>query len=386
MRRDLIVIAGSLAQKPRHGGHAWALLQYALGFRELGWDVLFIDRISSSACVDATGQPCAAEDSINARYLRALMKRFDLGDDFALVVDDGRQWIGAARDRVFEEVRRSACLLNIMGFLSQADLLAAAPRRVFLDIDPGFGQMWKALGLHDSFAGHDAHVTIGERIGEADCPIPVCGIDWIVTAQPVVLSFWPVVEGASGRFTSVGSWRGAYGPLQYGGRTYGLRVHEFRRFLDLPRRSGLPFEMALDIDPGETRDLEQLAAGGWVLVDPARVAGDTDRYREYIQGSGAEFMVAKNMYVETRCGWLSDRSLCYLASGKPVLAQDTGWPALYPSGDGLVAFGTLEQAEAGARSIAGDYARHAKAARALAEQYFDSQRILTKLLAALRIA
>jgi hypothetical protein len=386
MRRDLVVIAGSLAQKPRHGGHAWALLQYALGFRELGWDILFIDRISSSACVDATGQPAAPEDSVNARYLRGLMRRFDLDNDFALIVDDGRQWIGAARDRVFEEVRRSAFLLNIMGFLEQADLLAAAPRRVFLDIDPGFAQMWKALGLHDSFAGHDTHVTIGERIGEPDCTIPVCGIEWIVTAQPVVLSFWPVAGGTFGRFTSVASWRGAYGPIDYGGKTYGLRVHEFRRFLDVPRRSGLPFEMALDIDPGETRDLERLEAGGWTLVDPTQAAGDTDRYRDYIQGSGAEFMVAKNMYVETRCGWLSDRSLCYLASGKPVLAQDTGWPALYPSGDGLVSFDTLEEAESGSRSIAGDYTRHSKAARALAEQYFDSKRILTRLLAALRVA
>jgi hypothetical protein len=386
MRREVIVIAGSLAQKPRHGGHAWALLQYALGFRELGWDVLFVDRIASAACVDATGRPCAAEDSVNVRGLRGLMQRFGLEHRFALIVDEGKQWIGLDRALVVEEVRRSAFLLNIMGFLSHPELLDAAPRRVFLDIDPGFGQMWKALGLHDAFAGHDAHVTIGERIGQPDCPIPTCGIRWIVTAQPVVLSFWPVVERRFDRFTSIASWRGAYGPVEYDGKTYGLRVHEFRRFVDVPRRSGLRFEMALDIDPGETRDLDRLKAAGWVLVDPAQVAGDTDRYRDYIQGSGAEFMVAKNMYVATRCGWLSDRSLCYLASGRPVLAQDTGWTELYPSREGLVPFGTLEEAEGASRSIAGNYARHAEAARALAEQYFDSKRVLTRLLAALQVA
>jgi hypothetical protein len=383
--RPSIIVAGSLAQKPTHGGHTWALLQYVLGFRELGWDVLFLDQISDSLCVDTAGHRCAVEDSVNCRYLRDVMQRFDLGDRFALVVDNGEQWIGMDRARVLEEVRRSAFLLNIMGFLSQPELLAVASRRVFLDIDPGFGQMWKTLGLHDPFAGHDAHVTIGERIGEPDCEIPVCDIDWIVTAQPVVLSFWPVCQNAFSRFTSVASWRGAYGPLQYLGKTYGLRVHEFRKFIDLPRRTGLPFEIALDIHPGDRRDRERLESAEWALVDPLGVAGDPERYRDYVQASGAEFMVAKNMYVETRCGWLSDRSLCYLASGKPVLAQDTGWPSLYRAGEGLMSFTTLEQAEAGARSIAGDYTRHSRAARALAEEHFDAKKILARLLAKLGV-
>src|SRR5947207_5234848 len=242
MASPRVTIAGSLAQKPRHGGHAWALLQYPLGFRELGWDVLFVDQISSSLCVDANGQPCPVEQSLNVRYLQNLMERFGFADRFALVIDNGDQWIGVDRNRAIEHMRGSVFLLNIMGFLSQPDLVAAAPRRVFLDIDPGFGQMWKALGLHDPFAGHDAHVTIGERIGEPDCEIPTCGIEWITTAQPIVLSQWPQVDAAFSRFTSVASWRGAYGPIEYRGKTYGLRVHEFRKFVDLPARTGLPFE------------------------------------------------------------------------------------------------------------------------------------------------
>jgi len=242
--------------------------------------------------------------------------------------------------------------------------------------------MWKALGLHDLFADHDAHVTIGERIGQPDCTIPDCDIDWIVTPQPVVLSQWPVVHDGSRRFTSVASWRGAYGPLEYRGHAYGLRVHEFRRFFELPRSTNLVFEIALDIDPSEQRDLACLRNTGWTLVDPVRAAGSPERYRQYIQGSGAEFMVAKNMYVETRCGWLSDRSLCYLASGKPVLAQDTGWSSLYDTSEGLVPFSTLEDAAAGARAIASDYARHARAARAIAQEHFDSSRVLGRLLTA----
>src|SRR5262249_46291961 len=175
---------------------------------------------------------------------------------------------------------------------------------------------------------HHAHVTIGERIGAPDCVLPTCGLDWITTAQPIVLSLWPAAANGFSRFTSVASWRGAYGPIDYQGTTYGLRVHEFRKFVALPGRTGLPFEIALDIDPKETKDVERLHAEGWRLADPIAAAGSPDAYRRYVQGSGAEFMVAKHMYVATRSGWLSDRSLCYLASGRPVLAQDTGWPLL----------------------------------------------------------
>ena len=380
MRPHALVIAGSLSQKPFSGGHTWALMQYALGFRELGWEVLFLDQIDSSLCVDPSGGRVAPIESVNVAFLDGLMKRFGLGADYALIVDGGREWIGVERTQVIQRVRDAAFLLNIMGFLSQEEVLAAARRRVFLDIDPGFGQMWKVLQLHDVFAGHDAHITIGERIGEPDCGIPTCGLEWITTPQPIVLSYWPRAEGPSRRFTSVVSWRGAYGPIDYQGRTYGLRVHEFRKFFDLPRRTDLPFELALDIHRNDYRDRERLEAAGWALADPRSVAGSPEGYRQYVQESGAEFMVAKNMYVETRSGWLSDRSLCYLASGKPVLAHDTGWTLKYPAGTGLVPFTTPDEAEEGARSIAGDYARHSAEARAVAEEHFSSQKVLGRLV------
>lgn len=386
MSRDLVAVAGALAQKPGYGGHSWALLQYVLGYRDLGWNVLFLDQMASSRSIDSAGQPCPVRDSINLRYLVDVMDRFGLSDRFALIVDGGDQWFGVDRGRVMQDLARCAFLLNIMGFLSHEDLLGAARRRVFLDIDPGFGQMWQVLGLRDVFVNHDAYVTIAERIGEPDCEIPTCGIDWVTTAQPVVLAYWPAGHDTSRTFTSVASWRGAFGPIEYRGKTYGLRAHEFRKFLDLPRRTGVPFEIALQIHPDETKDLDRLVSSGWTLVDPLRATADPWRYRDYIQAAGAEFMVAKNMYVQTRCGWLSDRSLCYLASGKPVLAQDTGWPSLYRIHEGLLSFGTIEQAEENVSAIVGDYARHSRAARAVAEEYFDSKKVLPKLLAALDVA
>jgi hypothetical protein len=384
--KGTVVIGGALAQKPRQAGHTWQFLQYLLGFRRLGWDVLFLDRLEPEMCVDETGAPCSPDDSVNLAYLREVLAAFGLGDRFAVLWDGGRRCLGVPRAHAFRRVREAALFLNVMGFVDDEEVLAAAPLSVFLDTDPGFSQMWYEAGLADLYRGHDRYVTIAENIGRAECVIPACGLDWITTAQPVVMDAWCDGEGRGARFTSVGAWRGPYAPVEHRGTTYGLRAHEFRKFAGLPRVSGRSFEVALDIHPAETRDLELLAAGGWRLVEPRAVASDPWTYREYIQGSLAEFMVAKGMYVQTRSGWFSERSICYLASGKPVLAQDTGLADLYPTGEGLVTFTTLEEAVAGADAICGDYRSHSNAARELAREHFDSDRVLTRLLEALGVA
>jgi hypothetical protein len=206
------------------------------------------------------------------------------------------------------------------------------------------------------------------------------------TLPPVELSEWPATPGGGDRFTSVASWRGSFGPIEYRGRTYGLRVHELRRFADLPGRTGASFELALDIDDADDADRRRLEKAGWVLVDPRAAAGDPWRYRNYVTGSTAELMIAKNLYVDTRSGWFSDRSACYLASGRPVLAQDTGIGDVLPAGEGLVTFSTLDEATAGAEEILGNYERHSGAARELAEEHLAARRVLPRLLEALGVA
>ena len=383
---ESVVVAGALAQMAGHGGHAWVFLQYLLGFRRLGWDVVFLDRLEPAMCTDERGRPAPAERSVQLAYLVRVLEGFGLGDSFAVFTDGGGVAAGLGRGEVLGRLRESAFLLNVMGYLADEELLAAAPRRVFLDIDPGFPHMWKDLGLADLFRGHDAFVTVGERIGRPDCPIPTAGLAWIPWRQPVVLDEWPPAPepaaGAGRAFTSIGSWRGLYGPLEWRGETYGLRVHEFRKFLALPRKTAARFEVALDIHSAEERDLAALGENGWSLADPALVAGDPWLYREYIRRSGAEFMPAKEMYVKTRSGWFSDRSACYLASGRPVLVQDTGLAELYPVGEGLLAFSTLDEAVAGVESIAGDYERHARAAREVAETCFASDVVIRRLVEA----
>jgi hypothetical protein len=366
----MVVVAGALAQKPTYGGHAWVFLQYLLGFRRLGFDVLFLDRLEPDMAID---------DDVGLAHVRHVLEPFGLGDNFAIFCDRGSRTLGLTREAVVERTRSSVLLLNVMGFLVDEEILAAAPRRVFFDIDPGFSQMWRELGMADVISGHDLFLTLGENIGLPECAVPTCGLDWITTRQPIVLDEWPTAS-SRGPFTTVGAWRGPFAPIEYGGRTYGLRVHEFRRFAALPRITGQAFEIALDIDAGEVRDIELLGANGWALVDPGQATQDPAAYRAFIQHSDAEFAVAKNMYVQARTGWFSDRSACYLASAKPVLFQDTGLAGLYPVGEGLLIFDTLEDAISGVEAISGDYPRHARAAREIAEDLFDSRKVLSGLL------
>lgn len=380
MIKPTIVISGALASKPRHGGHAWFLLQYLLGFSRLGWAVLFIDRLSAAQRFDDQGRPCAASQSTAVAFLSGLFRRWGLDASYA-VLDEQGECCGLERAEVLRRCAESAMLLNVMGYMQDEQILAACKNRVFLDVDPGFGQMWRALGLADIFAGHHYFLSVGTRVGSAGCAVPACGIEWKPTLPPVVLEHWPASAGGSG-ITSVASWRGAYGPVVYQQKTFGLRVHEFRRFIELPRRLPLQrLEVALDIHRGDERDRDLLQQAGWKLVDPVAAAGDCDRYHRYISQSAAEFCVAKGMYVQSGGGWFSDRSACYLASGKPVIAQETGFSGALPVGEGLLSFATLDEAAQAVESVAADRPRHAAAARDIAVDHLDSDRVLRRLLA-----
>jgi hypothetical protein len=375
MRRPQIVIGGSVAQNPHYGGHTWVFLQYLLGFRRLGYDVLLIDRLWPEMCGGAD-----PADSLELRRFMKTFERFGLGGSVIVLDRAGGSLAGVTREEALRRTRGSAFLLNVMGFLTDAEILDAARKRVFLDIDPGFPQMWRELGLADILDGHDAFATFGRNVGRDDCAIPDCGRRWIHTRPPVVLEQWPASSnGAVRSFAAIGAWRGPFAPVEYRGRTFGLRAHEFRALATLPLAVPSRFEAALDIDPADARDIDLLSAGGWRLTDAREATGDPWAYRNFIARAGAEVMVAKGMYVRSRAGWFSDRSACFLASGKPVLAQDTGLSGEYPVGEGLLLFSTPEEAVRGAESISSDYPRHAQAARTIAERCFASDHVLRAL-------
>jgi hypothetical protein len=364
-------VAAAIAQRPGYAGHAWAFTQFALGFRELGYDPILIDRLS--------GERSSREREV--KWFHEVVASAGLQDRCALLLDDGTT-IGLSRDRLRDLIAAAPFVLNIMGFLDDPDLREAARSRVFLDVDPGFTQIWQDRGEADLLNDHDRFVTVGMNIGSSDCSIPTCGRSWITIRPPVVLSRWPFAPSTSSSFRSVGTWRGPYDPIWTDERKLGLRVHEFRKFIDLPQRVDAPFELALDIDVADDGDASLLREHGWALLEPQAVAGTMPAYADFVRGSGAEISIAKNIYVDTRSGWLSDRSACFLASGRPVLAQDTGWSAELRS-DGLVPFSTVEEAADGARRIQENLSLRSEAARSLAEEAFDSRKVLGCLLAEL---
>jgi hypothetical protein len=366
---ESILIGAALAHRHRYGGHAWALLQYVLGFRELGFDVTVVDRL----------EPGMADDPAAALvYLDRLLA--GQGVAYSVLGANGEAIAGVSRAELLSCASRARLFLNVMGFVRDPALLAAVRHRVFLDIDPGFGQLWHEQGLADLFEGHDAFVTVGRNLGRDGCGVPSCGLKWVAVPHPVVLGRCPVKPVVVGPFTSVGSWRGPYGPLRHEGQTLGLRVHEFRHFVDLPSRVEAPFTVAFELDDADRADRDLLDQHGWRLEDPKEVVPDPRAYLRFVQSSLAEFTVAKELYVKLKTGWLGDRTCCYLASGRPALVQDTGLAELYPVGEGLITFATLDDAAAGAESILADPAGHAAASRALAEREFDSRRVLARLL------
>jgi hypothetical protein len=378
----IIVVSGALANKPFNGGEAWVRLNWILGFQRLGYNVYFIEQIHQDTCTDASGATVPFVQSVNLAYFRQVTEQFGLTDRAALIYLNGKEIYGLREAELFAIAERADWFVNISGHLTWDTLMHRFRRKLYIDIDPGFTQFWHADPTSDFRLGdHDAYFTIGENIGAPDCPIPTDNIKWKHTRQPVVLDQWPVCATATPRrFTTIASWRGAYGSVYVGEKAYGLKVHEFRNFVALPQRSPHIFEIALQIYPGDNKDLELLHRYGWQIVEPKTVASSPLAFRQYVQQSAAEFSVAQGIYVDTNSGWFSDRTVRYLASGKPALIQDTGFSRNYPAGEGLVPFRTLQEAITGAEALMLDYERHARAARTLAETYFDSDKVLARLL------
>jgi hypothetical protein len=373
-----IFLSGMIAADPFQGGATWAVLQYLLGFRQLGHDVYFIEPLLEKS-VQPAGSLLA--QSTNAAYFRQVVQRFGLKHHSALFRPGTREIVGLPYDQLCDVARRANVLVNISGMLTDEPLTSPIPRRVYLDLDPAFNQFWHATqGIDMHFGGHTHHVTVGLAVGEADCVVPACGLSWLTTLQPIVLAYWPRADAiVYDALTTVGNWR-AYGSIEYQGVFYGQKAHALRPLITLPTRTVEKFMLALAIHPGEAKDLAALASNGWHLLDPNQLANTPDRYQQFIRGSKAEFGIAKSGYVAARCGWFSDRSICYLASGRPVLAQETGFSQYLPTGEGLFAFQTAEDVLSAIDALRRDYPRHARAARALAEEQFDSDKVLSRLL------
>jgi hypothetical protein len=361
-----ILFSGMVAGDPEQGGASWSILQYLLGFRALGHEVCLVE-------------PVDRLDPRVVAYFEQLVGDFGLKGKAALLVRGSRETFGAPYKKLIRWAGETDVLVNVSGMLRDEELVGPPPLRVFLDLDPTFNQLWQAGGIEMGFGLHNRFATVGLGLGEPECPVPTCEREWVKTLAPVFMPRWQPATAPGAAWTTVGNWRG-YGSVEWEGRRYGQKAHSLRKLLPLPRLTGERLQPALAIHPEETDDLAALREHGWELADPAAVAGTPARYAELVRDSKGEIGIAKEGYVESRCGWFSDRSACYLASGRPVVAQDTGFPSYLPTGEGLLAFTTAEEAAAAIDTVSADYARHARAARALAEGLFDSRRVLTRLL------
>jgi hypothetical protein len=375
-----IMISGATADHPLFGaGNTWAFMQYVLGFRNLGFEVYYVEQLNRENSVNDEQKPADFSSSANARYFRSVMDRFDLTGRAALLESEGPGYVGFSHTELAKIARDVDLLINLSGHLHFPFVLSSVRRRMYIDIDPGYTQIWQEqYGVDMNLRGHDVYVTVGLNLGDPDCPLPTCGIRWEKTMPPVVLQEWSTTRPAGKAYSTVADWRG-FTPVEWRGLWYNQKADEFKRIIDLPQRVSVPLELCLSIHPDEP-DRVDLKRHGWGLVSPTDHAATPDKYRDYIFASRGEFTAVKSGYAAGRSGWFSDRSACYLAAGRPVILQDSGIGAYVPTGTGLLTFTDIDSAAEAINRVESDYPRHAAAAVAFAGEFLDSDLVLIRLL------
>jgi hypothetical protein len=373
-----IVVLGYIIRGPL-GGLVWHHLQYVMGLARMGHDVCFLEDSGDTpwCCYDPSRHLTDADPTYGLAFAERAFKFVGLHEHWAYYDAHTATWRGPLANTAVDRCRDAVLLLNLSGGNSLRPWLRDIPNRVLIDTDPVFTQI-KHLTDPTRRAQADAHTAFfsyGENIGRG-ATIPDDGFSWQPTRQPIVLDAWPVVPAVpSSRFTTVMQWD-SYPAREYLGQRFGMKSESFGPYLDLPRTLGPWFEIAV----GGTEAARVLGERGWVVHNPITAIGDPCGYQTFLQQSRAEFTVAKQGYVVSRSGWFSERSAAYLASGRPVVTQDTGFRDWLPAGEGLLTFATPEQAARCVDEVIQDYDHHCHAARALAEAHFDSHRVLQHLL------
>lgn len=379
-----VVVTGLVASFSL-GGLSWSYLGYVEGFRRLGFDVLYLEDTGRWFYDPATAT--FREDATDSiRYLAGVLGRLAPGVSWSLRGPDGVHH-GLGRAEVDKFCAGADLFLNVSGSCWLREAHRRARRTVYLDTDPGYSHakldaVARGVATEEEvrsvalIRAHDRFFTYAENFGRPDCPLEAYGLSWRTTRSPIVLDQWPVASTPEAdRYTTVMSWKTDQEPPRLGTRIYAGKEVEFARFLDLPART----EASLEIAVAGSAPVGDLRRRGWSVVDAASRTATPEAYRSYLVASRGEWSVAKNVYVATHSGWFSERTACYLALGKPAVVQETGFSRFLPTGEGLFAFGGIEEAVAALAAIEADYRRHCDAARALAEQAFDATTVLTRL-------
>ena len=367
-----IIFAGIMGRHP-YGGVAWCSLHYLLGLQQLGHRVWYLE--DTGECnYDPIENTVSMDPSYAVEFIRTSLRRHGLEDRWCYIDFQGG-YHGSSREDWLRVCAEADLFLNLSGGCwFWRDEYARIPHAAFIDSDPAFTQIDIARRGPDHakfFEPFDALFTFGRNIGTPACPVATGGLRWEHTWQPTSLDEWrPIGPPAHRCFTTVMTWK-IHSFEDIGGN----KDSEFLKVLELPARTDACLELAVN------GPQEFLRSHGWRCRDAFAVSADLDGYRRFIRGSLGEFSVAKHTYVATNSGWFSDRTECYLASGRPAVVQDTGFSAHLPTGEGLLAFETVEQARDALAAVDLDYERHSRAAREVAAAHFASDVVLPPLLA-----
>jgi hypothetical protein len=375
-----IILGAALSIPPYSPGRAWHRLNYLLGLRRLGHEVYFVEELDPESCVDGRGEKTSLDRSVNRDLFRATLEPFGLMDRACLIYGQGEATFGLSLDSLNALSRTTDLLINWSGHIASDFILERVKRRLFLDQDPVLIQLWReGYGMDFNLHKHDVFMSTALNIGTPYTKISDLGVQWHHVLPPVVMEHWPFQIDISDRpFTTVATLS-PFGDVFYAGERYGTKLDELRRLADLPRKVNADFEIAVKYYREEEPGLGFLKDAGWIISDAAKIASLSE-YQSYISRSRGEIGIVQNAQVKAQSGWFSDRWSHYLASGRPVLTQATGFERWVPTGRGLLTFGSVEEAVEAIKMINRDYIGHCQAAREFAEEYLDYRKVLPPML------
>lgn len=391
MKKLRIIVGGFLGLLPA-GGVTWDYVQYPLGFAELGHDVFYIEDTRYYPIYQKAGSDWNDSSSCVA-YLQSVMERFGMSERWAYRDEASGKCFGLSEETVKEIARTADVFVNVSCSTVMRDEYGKIPARVLIDSDPMFTQVQYLSGqsftpgaasMRGLVDAHNYLFTFGENIDATDCRIPTGSLNWRPTRQPVCLDYWKAdLPDKNGALTTLMNWAAAKN-IVYDGEEWGQKDVEFRKFIRLPK--AVP-DVKLTVAVGQTgntgRDafpIDEVERNGWQVLNPDVCAGNSVDYQNFIKESLGEFSVAKQTYVKARTGWFSGRSACYLAAGRAVITQDTGWSRYIPTGGGLFSFEQKDAAIEAIKQVTGEPEKHSRAAREIAEEYFDSRKVLQAML------
>ena len=377
-----ILILGLMGRYPM-AGVGWQALQYALGLSRLGYEVFYAED-SGAPPYNPVEMTVTDDAAYNLNFLRNGMAKIGLGDRWIYWDEPSDTYHGLGRAALDELYRTAGSIWNLCGASPPKPAHRSGDAKlVYVETDPVYEQFRVAKGdpgVRAMLDAHDLLFTYGENLGQPDCPVPLSGYAWHATRPPVVVDLWeapPPDDG--GAYSTIATWENKGKDVEFGGETYRWSKHlNFIEYLPVAKRCGLEFEVAIQ-PPGE-KEAALLRDNGWRTVDPLAASCDLDVYRRFVQASRGEFTVAKDIYVRPNSGWSSDRSVCYLAAGRPVITQETAVSKFIPTGEGMLTFSTVDEAVAAVQAVERDYERHAAAALRVAREHYAAERVLADML------